>query len=128
MDSTVRRTRRMFAANIGKTKWRERPDQTCGQWHQNVLQRFARTRRDTSCLNPGNWDMIFLLQQTLSAVLWFSIPGTLHTGTSQADLEVLVKKSLYSMAWKKKKRYNTLNDIKWKFEEFLLKYLHSPSP
>lgn len=98
MDSTVRQTRRMFAANIGKTKWRERPDQTCGQWHQNVLQRFARTRRHTSCLNPGNWDMIFLLQQTLSAVLWFSIPGTLHTGTSQADLEVLVKKSLYSMA------------------------------
>lgn len=99
VESTVRLTYHMYAANIGKTNWRDRSDQTCGQWHQNVLQIIARTRRDTSCLNPGNWDMIFLLQQTFSAVLWFSIPGTLHTGTSHADLEAIVKKSHYIMAW-----------------------------
>lgn len=85
------------------------------------------TGRDTSCLNPGNLDMIFLLQQTLSAVLWFSVPATRHTGTSQADLEAIIKRiSLWYGL--KKKRYNTLNDIKQKFEEFLFKYLYSQSP
>lgn len=103
--------------------------QTCGKWHQNVSQRFARTRRVTFCLNPGNWDMIFLLQQTLSAVLWSPIPGTLHTGTSQADLEAIVKKSLYIMAWRGEKgRYNMLHGIKWKFKEFIFKRIHSQSP
>jgi len=53
--------------------------------------------------------MIFLLQQTLSDVLRFSVPATLHTGTSQADLEAIVKRIPLWYGFKKK-RYNTLND------------------
>lgn len=92
----------MFAANIRKPNSGERSDQTCGQWHQNVLQRFASTGRETSCLNPGNWDMIFLVQQTLSAVLQFSVPATLHTGTSQDDLEAIVERISLWYGFKKK--------------------------
>lgn len=93
----------MFAASARKPNSGDRSDQTYGQWNQNVLQRFESSRRDTSYFNPGNWDMIFLLKQTLSVLLWFSVPAILHTGTSQADLEATVKRISLRYGLKKKK-------------------------